>query len=87
MGCSSYSPKPSTTQAWHLDPTHGQAMSDAQLWRRMLEIQRAFHCYNSARMSAALLELEMGGDAGHLARTFSILPPPPRGGPALPRGT
>lgn len=47
-------------------------MDDWQLWQRMLEIQRTFHCYNSARMSAALLELEMGVDAGHLARTFSL---------------
>lgn len=45
-------------------------MDDWHLWQRMLDIQRTFHCYNSARMSAALLELEMGVDAGHLARRF-----------------
>lgn len=38
----------------------------------MLDIQRTFHCYNSARMSAALLELEMGIDVGHLARTCHL---------------
>ncbi|KAF3765782.1 hypothetical protein M406DRAFT_356051 [Cryphonectria parasitica EP155] len=62
-----------TTQAWHFDPTAGEAMTDSQLWLRMLEIQRTFHCYNSARMSAALLELEMGVDAGHLAPSRSCL--------------
>lgn len=64
------SPKTSTSQSWHFDPTDGEEMDDCQLWQRMLDIQRTFHCYNSARMSAALLELEMGVDAGHLARTF-----------------
>lgn len=34
----------------------------------MLDIQREFHCYNSARMAAALLELEMGVDVGRYAR-------------------
>lgn len=63
------SPKASSSQqSWHFDPTHGKDMSDSELWRRMLDIQRHFHCYNSARMSAALLELEMGVDAGHFAR-------------------
>lgn len=47
-------------------------MDDSQLWERMLEIQRTFHCYNSARMSAALLELEMGVDVRHLARMYSF---------------
>ncbi|PSR82888.1 hypothetical protein BD289DRAFT_294923 [Coniella lustricola] len=56
----------------HFDPTDGQDMTDSQLWQRMLEIQRTFHCYNSARMSAALLELEMGVDAGHLAQVVWI---------------
>lgn len=69
------SPKTSTSaQAWHFDPTHGQDMSDSELWQRMLDIQRNFHCYNSARMSAALLELEMGVDAGHLARELGTAP-------------
>lgn len=27
---------------------------NAHLWRRMLALQRRYHCYNSARMSAAL---------------------------------
>lgn len=65
-------PKTSSTQpSWHFDPTHGKEMSDSELWQRMLDIQRHFHCYNSARMSAALLELEMGVDAAHFARKFS----------------
>lgn len=46
-------------------------MDDAKLWRRMLDIQREFHCYNSARMAAALLELEMGMDVGPYARKSS----------------
>lgn len=59
--------------AEHFDPTDGEPLSDAQLWRRMLAIQQEFHCYNSARMSAALLGLEMGVDVGQLAREFSSL--------------
>lgn len=58
----------SSAQAWHFDPTDGEDMDDAKLWRRMLDIQREFHCYNSARMAAALLELEMGMDVGPYAR-------------------
>lgn len=54
--------------AWHFDPTDGEDMDDSQLWQRMLDIQRTLHCYNSARMSAALLELEMGVDVRRLAR-------------------
>ncbi|CAN8104284.1 unnamed protein product [Discula destructiva] len=69
----SSSPKTSTSASWHFDPTHGEAMSDAELWQRMLDIQKIFHCYNSARMSAALLELEMGVDAGHFAPSRSCL--------------
>lgn len=61
----------SSTRTWHLDPAAGEDLDDACLWRRMLDIQREFHCYNSARMAAALLELEMGVDVGRYA--------PPRG--------
>lgn len=72
------------TSQWHFDPADGEDMDDSQLWQRMLDIQRTFHCYNSARMSAALLELEMGVDVWRLARMFPFLfpspppPPPPR---------
>jgi hypothetical protein len=43
----------------HFDPLDGQGNTDervdtAQLWKRMLAIQRVFGCYKSARMSAAL---------------------------------
>lgn len=62
--------KTSASHPWHFDPTEGEEMDDVHLWQRMLDIQRTFHCYNSARMSAALLELEMGVDPGHLARKF-----------------
>lgn len=65
--------KTSTSHPWHFDPTEGEEMDDWHLWQRMLDIQRTFHCYNSARMSAALLELEMGVDPGHLARKFFFL--------------
>ncbi|TLS23315.1 uncharacterized protein PpBr36_06553 [Pyricularia pennisetigena] len=30
------------------------AVDSADLWRRMLAVQRIYHCYNSARISAAL---------------------------------
>lgn len=39
----------------------------------MLDIQREFHCYNSARMAAALLELEMGVDVGRYAREYLLV--------------
>ncbi|KUI53385.1 hypothetical protein VP1G_00695 [Cytospora mali] len=63
----------SSAQAWHFDPTDGEDMDDAKLWRRMLDIQREFHCYNSARMAAALLELEMGMDVSPYAPSRSCL--------------
>ncbi|KAL1851305.1 hypothetical protein Daus18300_012610 [Diaporthe australafricana] len=65
--------KMSSARTWHLDPTAGEDMDDAHLWRRMLDIQREFHCYNSARMAAALLELEMGVDVGRYAPSRSCL--------------
>ncbi|KAK2606746.1 hypothetical protein N8I77_005477 [Diaporthe amygdali] len=65
--------KMSSVRTWHLDPTAGEDMDDAHLWRRMLDIQREFHCYNSARMAAALLELEMGVDVGRYAPSRSCL--------------
>ncbi|KUJ15271.1 uncharacterized protein LY89DRAFT_670765 [Mollisia scopiformis] len=34
--------------------------SDAECWSRMLKLQREFHCYNSARLEAAVEALEMG---------------------------
>lgn len=67
--------KTSASHPWHFDPTEGEEMDDVHLWQRMLDIQRTFHCYNSARMSAALLELEMGVDPGHLARKFYFCSP------------
>ncbi|KAI7779313.1 hypothetical protein LA080_000984 [Diaporthe eres] len=63
----------SSTRTWHLDPAAGEDLDDAGLWRRMLDIQREFHCYNSARMAAALLELEMGVDVGRYAPSRSCL--------------
>lgn len=65
----------SSTRTWHLDPAAGEDLDDAGLWRRMLDIQREFHCYNSARMAAALLELEMGVDVGRYAREYLPVPP------------
>ncbi|KAK2071373.1 hypothetical protein P8C59_005802 [Phyllachora maydis] len=49
-----------------LDGTDGDADDTARLWRRMLAIQRAFGCYRSARMSAAL---EAGEDGVVPTRT------------------
>jgi hypothetical protein len=40
------------------------------LWKSMLAIQRAFGCYNSARMRAAV---EMDGEEEHV-RKFTVLP-------------
>lgn len=76
----SLSSRPSTSavsaaRAWHFDPTDGEDMDDAKLWRRMLDIQREFHCYNSARIAAALLELEMGVDVAPYARESDHMPP------------
>ncbi|EPE25042.1 hypothetical protein GLAREA_11623 [Glarea lozoyensis ATCC 20868] len=34
--------------------------TDAQCWQRMLRIQREYHCYNSARLSAAVEAEERG---------------------------
>lgn len=34
--------------------------SDAECWSRMLMLQREYHCYNSARLEAAVDALEKG---------------------------
>jgi len=34
--------------------------SDSECWERMLRLQREYHCYNSARLEAAVEALEMG---------------------------
>ena len=34
--------------------------SDAECWERMLALQREYHCYNSARLEAAVEALERG---------------------------
>jgi hypothetical protein len=34
--------------------------SDAECWRRMLLLQKEYHCYKSARMEAAVEALENG---------------------------
>lgn len=34
--------------------------SDAECWERMLALQREYHCYNSARLEAAVEALENG---------------------------
>lgn len=34
--------------------------SDAECWSRMLMLQREYHCYNSARLEAAVEALERG---------------------------
>ncbi|CAK7231392.1 hypothetical protein SBRCBS47491_007915 [Sporothrix bragantina] len=42
-------------------PSHAvdNPFENARLWHRMLAIQRRYHCYNSARMSAALEDAEV----------------------------
>ncbi|OIW25572.1 hypothetical protein CONLIGDRAFT_498657 [Coniochaeta ligniaria NRRL 30616] len=46
-------------EIWHFNPldSEGDDVDPSMLWRTMLAIERAFGCYNSARMRAAL---EMG---------------------------
>lgn len=39
-------------------PQEGE--SDAECWSRMLALQREYHCYNSARLEAAVEALEKG---------------------------
>jgi len=34
--------------------------ADAECWERMLALQREYHCYNSARLEAAVEALERG---------------------------
>jgi hypothetical protein len=34
--------------------------TDAECWERMLNLQREYHCYNSARIEAAVEALDMG---------------------------
>jgi len=34
--------------------------TDAQCWQRMLRLQREYHCYNSARLEAAVEAEERG---------------------------
>jgi len=40
--------------------------SDAQCWARMLALQRRYHCYNSARLEAAVEALESGTPIGEV---------------------
>lgn len=47
---SSSSTVTSTSSSMSFSP----AVETADLWRRMLAVQRIYHCYNSARISAAL---------------------------------
>lgn len=48
------------------DLTEDEDVDTERLWRRMLDIQRMFGCYNSARMSAALAL--SGGDEDEVSR-------------------
>jgi hypothetical protein len=38
----------------------GESESDAECWLRMLALQREYHCYNSARLEAAVEALDRG---------------------------
>jgi len=38
----------------------GEQESDKDCWNRMLNLQREYHCYNSARLEAAVEALERG---------------------------
>lgn len=39
---------------------NGERETDMQCWKRMLELQRVYHCYNSARLEAAVEAVEGG---------------------------
>lgn len=52
------SPPPTNKEASIQGSISGE--SDAECWLRMLALQREFHCYNSARLEAAVEALEMG---------------------------
>ncbi|CZT52637.1 uncharacterized protein RSE6_13989 [Rhynchosporium secalis] len=41
-------------------PALRERESDAECWERMLMLQREYHCYNSARLEAAVEALEQG---------------------------
>lgn len=41
-------------------PVPGSDVDTAELWQRMLAAQQEFHCYNSARVSAALEDDSVG---------------------------
>jgi hypothetical protein len=42
------------------EPAKEEYSSDAERWQRMLALQREYHCYNSARLEAAVEALENG---------------------------
>lgn len=49
-------PKSWRDENWHFNPLdcEGDDVDTSALWRTMLDIERAFGCYKSARMRAAL---------------------------------
>jgi hypothetical protein len=42
------------------EPAKEGYASDVERWQRMLVLQREYHCYNSARLEAAVEALENG---------------------------
>ena len=71
-----------SSQVMHLDG-HAEREADTSmhevdaqtLWRRMLAVQRAFGCYNSARMDAALDTGEEGLARMYLSTTYDPYQP------------
>jgi hypothetical protein len=52
-----------------------ESESDVECWLRMLALQREYHCYNSARLEAAVEALERGWSIEEVPiRTFLALP-------------
>ncbi|KAH6673107.1 hypothetical protein B0J14DRAFT_563592 [Halenospora varia] len=72
--CNPHSPTPSPTTSPRLfavkpateetlkaeDILPQEKETDAQCWERMLSLQQQYHCYNSARLEAAVEALERG---------------------------
>jgi len=60
----SRSPSPPTLPRSTIVQSHvtfpSERESDAECWERMLALQREYHCYNSARLEAAVEALENG---------------------------
>ncbi|RDL41273.1 uncharacterized protein BP5553_01252 [Venustampulla echinocandica] len=51
---------PTTLNQRPIDESSPPNETDAECWERMLALQKEYHCYNSARLEAAVEALENG---------------------------